>query len=247
LWEVFDTYGLPEVDIKKGKRELCIHDACATRHNAGLHASVRNIVKTLGYSVHELEYSKEKAKCCGYGGLVSNANPEQAEDFVKDRIAECEDDVLVYCAMCKDGLVKGNKRTYHILDIIYGNEVNQETAQKMPTLSERQNNRKRLKYKLLKEIWNEEESDMSPSYNFTLTIPDTVIALMEKRFILQSDIEKVVENSLTHKERFYNPQTSDYLARLRVQNVTFWVKYEEQGSDIIVKDVYSHRMEVVEK
>lgn len=247
LWEVFDTYGLPEVDIKKGKRELCIHDACATRHNAGLHTSVRNIVKTLGYSVHELEYSKEKAKCCGYGGLVSNANPEQAEDFVKDRIAESEHDVLVYCAMCKDALVKGNKRTYHILDIIYGNEVNQETAQKMPTLSERQNNRKRLKYKLLKEIWNEEESDMNPSYNFTLTIPDAVIALMEKRFILQSDIEKVVENSLTHKERFYNPQTSDYLARLRVQNVTFWVKYEEQGSDIIVKDVYSHRMEVVEK
>lgn len=205
LWEVFDTYGLPEVDIKKGKRELCIHDACATRHNAGLHTSVRNIVKTLGYSVHELKYSKEKAKCCGYGGLVSNANPEQAEDFVKDRIAESEHDVLVYCAMCKDALVKGNKRTYHILDIIYGNDVNQETAQKMPTLSERQNNRKRLKYKLLKEIWNEEESDMNPSYNFTLHIPDTVIALMEKRFILQSDIEKVVENSLTHKERFYNP------------------------------------------
>ncbi len=247
LWEVFDTYGLPEVDIKKGKRELCIHDACATRHNAELHTSVRNIVKTLGYNVHELEYSKEKAKCCGYGGLVSNANPEQAEDFVKDRIEESEHDVLVYCAMCKDALVKGSQRTYHILDIIYGNEVNQETPQKMPTLSERQNNRKHLKYKLLKEIWNEEESDMNPSYNFTLHIPDAVVSLMEKRFILQSDIEKVVENSLTHKERFFNPQTSDYLARLRVQNVTFWVKYEEEGSDIIVKDVYSHRMEVVEK
>ena len=88
---------------------------------------------------------------------------------------------------------------------------------------------------------------MSPSYNFTLHISDAVVSLMEKRFILQSDIEKVVENSLTHKERFYNPETSDYLARLRVQNVTFWVKYEEQGSNIIVKDVYSHRMEVVEK
>lgn len=246
LWEVFDTYGLPEVDIKKGKRELCIHDACATRHNAKLHESVRSIVKTLGYSVEELEYSKEKAKCCGYGGLVSNANPEQAEDFVKDRIAESGQDVLVYCAMCKDALVKGNKRAYHLLDIIYGHEVNQEDSQKMPTLSERQNNRKRLKYKLLKEIWNEEESDMRPSYNFTLHIPDEIVALMEKRFILLSDVEKVVEHSLTHKERFFNPQTSDYLARLRVQNVTFWVKYEEQGSDITVKDVYSHRMEVVE-
>jgi len=247
LWEVFDTYGLPEVDIKKGKRELCIHDACATRHDSTIHGSIRNIVKTLGYSVKELEYSKEKTKCCGYGGLVANANPEQADDFVKDRIGESEQDVLVYCAMCKDMLVKGNKRAYHILDIIYGNEINQEDPQKMPTLSERQNNRKRLKQQLLKEIWNEEEkSDMSKPYDFTLHISDEIIALMEKRFILLSDVEKVVEHSLTHKERFLNPQTADYLARLRVQNVTFWVKYEEHGSDITVKDVYSHRMEVVE-
>lgn len=246
LWEVFASFGLPEVDIKKGKRELCIHDACATRHNSAIHESVRSIVKTLGYTIQELEYSKEKAKCCGYGGLVACANPEQAENFVKDRIDESEHDVLVYCAMCKDMLVKGNKRAYHILDIIYGNEVNQDTPQKMPTLSERQNNRKRLKQQLLKEIWNEEEGDMSKTYDFTLHVSDEITALMEKRFILLSDVEKVVDHSLTCKERFYNPETLDFLARLRVENVTFWVKYEESGSDITVKDVYSHRMEVVE-
>lgn len=246
LWEVFASFGLPEVDIKKGRRELCIHDACATRHNSAIHESVRSIVKTLGYTIQELEYSKEKAKCCGYGGLVACANPEQAEDFVKDRIDESEHDVLVYCAMCKDMLVKGNKRAYHILDIIYGNEVNHDTPQKMPTLSERQNNRKRLKQQLLKEIWNEEESDMNTTYDFTLHVSDEITALMEKRFILLSDVEKVVDHSLTCKERFYNPETLDFLARLRVENVTFWVKYEESGSDITVKDVYSHRMEVVE-
>lgn len=247
LWEVFDAYGLPEVDIKKGKRELCIHDACATRHNAAIHESVRNIVKTLGYSVHELEYSKEKAKCCGYGGLVSCANPEQADDFVKDRISESDQDVLVYCAMCKDAIVKGNKKAYHILDIIYGNEINQQSPQKMPTLSERQNNRKRLKHQLLKEIWHEEEEcTMNPTYDFTLHVSDAITSLMEKRFILLSDVEKVVAHSITHNERFFNPETSDFLARLRIQNVTFWVQYEEHGKDITLKDVYSHRMEVVE-
>ena len=246
LWEVFATYGLPEVDIKKGKRELCIHDACATRHDGKIHESIRSIVKTLGYSIQELEYAKEKTKCCGYGGLVACANPEQAEDFVQDRIDESEQDVLVYCAMCKDMLVKGHKRAYHILDIIYGNEINHDAPQTMPALSERQNNRKRLKQQLLKEIWNEEESDMSKTYDFTLHVSDAIIALMEKRFILLSDVEKVVDHSLTCKERFYNPETMDFLARLRVDNVTFWVKYEEHGSDITVKDVYSHRMEVVE-
>jgi glutamate synthase (NADPH) small chain len=246
LWEVFVRYGLPSVDIKKGKRVLSIHDACASRHNSSVHESVRSIVKTLGYSVEELEYAKEKAKCCGYGGLVSNANPEQAKDFVQDRIHKSAQDILVYCAMCKDAIVKGNKRAYHILDLIYGDEMNQKIPQKMPTLSERQNNRKRLKHKLLKEIWNEEERAVNTIYSFSLHLSDAIIALMEKRFILLSDIEKVVDHSLTCKERFYNPETLDFLARLRVNNVTFWVKYEEHGSDITVKDVYSHRMEVVE-
>jgi Fe-S oxidoreductase len=247
LWEVFDTYGLPEVDIKKGKRELCIHDACATRHNEKLHENIRSIAKTLGYTIQELEFSKEKAKCCGYGGLVAYANPEQACDFVKDRRQESENDVLVYCAMCKDMLVKGEKRAYHILDLIYGNEQNPNTLQKMPTLSERQNNRKRLKQTLLKEIWKEEETmDTDTQYDFTLHLPEQIVALMEKRFILASDVQKVIDNALKTKERFYNPKTSDYLARLRIQNVTYWVKYEEEGLNITVKDVYSHRMEVVE-
>ena len=244
LWEVLDKYGLPTTDIKKGRRVLSIHDACASRHNTAVHESVRSIVKTLGYSIEELEYSKEKAKCCGYGGLVSNANPEQAEEFVEDRIHESEQDILVYCAMCKDAIVKGYKQAYHILDLIYGT---QEIPQKMPTLSERQNNRKRLKRQLLKEIWNEEEEHaVDTTYDFTLHMSDEIVSLMEKRFILLSDIEKVVDHSLTCKERFFNPETSDFLARLRVQNVTYWVKYEEKGSDITVKDVYSHRMEVVE-
>jgi len=246
LWEVLDKYGLPTTDIKKGKRVLSIHDACASRHNTAVHDSIRSIVKTLGYTIEELEYSKEKAKCCGYGGLVSNANPEQADDFVKDRINESKQDILVYCAMCKDAIVKGNKRAYHILDLIYGIEKDEDAPQKMPTLSERQNNRKRLKHQLLKEIWNEEESAMDTTYDFTLHISDEITAMMEKRFILLSDVEKVIDNSLIHKERFFNPETSDFLARLRVQNVTYWVKYEENGSDITIKDVYSHRMEVVE-
>ncbi|WP_024955567.1 pyridine nucleotide-disulfide oxidoreductase/dicluster-binding protein [Sulfurospirillum arcachonense] len=248
LWEVFDKYGLPEVAIKKGKKELSIHDACATRHDTQIHKSVRSIVKTLGYSIEELEFSKDKAKCCGYGGLVSCANKEQADDFVNDRITESEQDILVYCAMCKDAIVKGNKRAYHLLDIIYGNEIDQAVPQKMPTLSDRQNNRKRLKKQLLKEIWNEEvKSDLSNTYDFTLNISDEINEIIEKRFILVSDIEQVIHNSIKQKERFFNPETSDYLARLRIQNVTYWVKYEENGSDIVLKDVYSHRMQIVEE
>ncbi|TCO71820.1 pyridine nucleotide-disulfide oxidoreductase/dicluster-binding protein [Marinisporobacter balticus] len=248
LWQIFDKYGLPEVDIKKGKRVLNIHDACATRHNPKIHESVRNIVKTLGYKIEELAYTKDKAKCCGYGGLVSYANKAQAEVFVKDRINESNEDMLVYCAMCKDSLVRGNKRTYHILDIIYGKEMNDASLQKIPTLSEKNKNRTKLKMKLLKEIWGEEQDmDLMKHYNFKLNIPDDVMNIMEERYILVSDIEKVIDNARRNNERFFNPDTYNYLARLKFENVTYWVRYEEKENEIYVNSVYSHRMEVVEE
>lgn len=247
LWEILDTYGLPKADIKQGKRVLHIHDACATRHDNALHVSIRNIIKKLGYLVEEFEYSKEKTKCCGYGGLVAYAHPEQACDFAHARNEEsAEHDILVYCAMCKDMIVKDNKRAFHILDLIYGNEITQSEPHRMPTLSERQNNRKRLKRDLLKNIWKEDQVEPMQTNDFTLEIPKDVIAKMEKRFILQSDVEKVVAHSRTSQERFFNPKTSEYLARLRIQNVTFWVQYEEKDVTVIVKDAYSHRMEIIE-
>jgi Fe-S oxidoreductase len=248
LWEIFDKYGLPEVDIKKGKRVLNIHDACATRHDSKIHESIRNIVKTLGYKVEELEYSKEKTKCCGYGGLVSYANKSQAKSFQDDRIEECEEDILVYCAMCKDSLIRDDKKAYHILDIIYGKDYYDVSKGQMPNLSQRQNNRKKLKADLLKEIWGEEQDmDFVNDFDFKLIIPKEVTDIMEQRFILVSDVEKVIDSSRKNNERFFNPETSSYLAKLRVENVTYWVGYEEKEDELIhVNSVYSHRMEVLE-
>ena len=85
------------------------------------------------------------------------------------------------------------------------------------------------------------------NYDFELIIPEEVIALMEKRFILQNDIAHVVDYSRKNKERFFNPTTSEYLARLRLDNVTFWVQYEEKGDAITIKNAYSHRMEIIEE
>ncbi len=248
LWEIFDKYGLPEVDIKKGKRVLNIHDACATRHDSKIHESIRNIVKTLGYKVEEVEYSKDKTKCCGYGGLVSYANKAQAKVFQEDRITESKQDILVYCAMCKDSLVREDKRAYHILDIIYGKDYYEVSKGQMTTLSERQNNRKKLKVDLLKEIWGEEQDmDIDNKYDFKLSIPKDVLDIMEQRFILVSDVEKVIDSSRKNNERFFNPEIACYLAKLRLENVTYWVGYEEKDDgQINVNSVYSHRMEVLE-
>jgi glutamate synthase (NADPH/NADH) small chain len=248
LWEIFAQYGLPHNNKVSPKHSLSVHDACATRHNKKIHDSIREIAVLSGYEIQELKYSKERTKCCGYGGLVYYANREQSADFVKHRIEESNNDLLVYCAMCKDLLVDAGKRTFHILDLIFAEDMESVALRKMPTLSERHRNRAQLKIRLLREIWGEEpDMELEKQMDFRMIIPEKVKQLMEDRYILMEDIEKVIDNAKKNKERFFNPQEKSYLARLRLDNVTYWVEYEEKDEDILVKSVYSHRMEIVEE
>jgi glutamate synthase (NADPH) small chain len=243
LWEIFERYGLPETALNGKNHILNVHDACSTRHNQNIHESLRKITVKLGYEIQELKYSKENTKCCGYGGLVYFANREQAGDFVKDRIGESNQDFLVYCAMCKDLLVAGGKRTYHILDLIFGEDLEKMAHQKMPNLSERHANRARLKKKLLRELWNEApENELTSMGN--LVVPEAVWRMMDERYILLEDIEKVIKHAQESGERFFNPEDSSFLANQRIADVTYWVRYLEKEGSIEVITVYSHRMEV---
>ncbi|MCE5346470.1 MAG: DUF4258 domain-containing protein [Bacteroidales bacterium] len=70
---------------------------------------------------------------------------------------------------------------------------------------------------------------------------------MEKRFIFFEDIEKVVAHSKITGQRFFNSEDSSYLANLRIDNVTYWVRYKEQEDGMQIITVYSHRMEIVKE
>lgn len=248
LWEIFTRYGIPQT-AKNGKGHILnVHDACTARHNKNIQNSVRSIASELGYEIQEMRYSKEKTKCCGYGGLVYYANREQAQDFVKDRVSESKNDLLVYCAMCKDLFVDEGKRTYHILDLIFGEDMEKVALKKMPNLSQRHANRAQLKNKLLKELWGEEpEMKLRKENSLNLIIPARVWKIMDDRYILLEDVQKVVEHSQSSGERFFNIKNSNYLASLRIENVTYWVRYEETKDGILVHSVYSHRMEVAKE
>ena len=83
--------------------------------------------------------------------------------------------------------------------------------------------------------------------NENLVIPSEVRKAMEERLILVEDIEKVIAHSGISGERFFNPEDSSYLGNLRIENVTYWVRYAEKEDGIYIKSVYSHRMEIVKE
>ena len=253
LWEMIDDCGLPTAAIGRADGSaLHIHDACGARHNGKVQDSVRRIVTDMGYQIKELRYSRDKTKCCGYGGMVFYANRDQAKDFVNDRIRESQedsnDDLIVYCAMCKDLFTNGGKRTFHILDLIFAEDPETYALKKMPSLSDRRANRAGLKKKLLRELWNE-CGDESSTGKTKLSIPHvffdtTVLDSMEERLILLEDVEDVLEYAWQTGQRFFNTEDDSFLAGFRKKNVTYWARWAEKEDGVHIINVYSHRMAI---
>ncbi|MCE5281052.1 MAG: FAD-dependent oxidoreductase [Deltaproteobacteria bacterium] len=124
LWEVLPEIGLPEEARGIGKGSdltIAVHDSCPTRDVAPIHDGIRWIMGELGYNVEEPPHTREKTRCCGFGGMVVPANPDLALRVMKRRTGEVGSDFMVtYCAACRESMVRGGKRAVHILDLVFG-------------------------------------------------------------------------------------------------------------------------------
>ena len=247
LWNLFDEYGLPQSTIQNPHSKiLSVHDPCTTRYESHIQDSVRNILRRVGYQIEELPLSRERTECCSYGGLMWLANRELAQAVVERRIAESRLDYLTYCAVCRDFFAARGKRTLHLLDLIYGQDLDGRATRTSPGYSERHENRAKLKRKLLKEVWGEDMEGPSTFETIQLVIADDVRARLEQRLILVEDIQRVIEFAERTSSKLLNRQTGHWLAHHRPNAVTYWVEYTQQGDAFVIHNAYSHRMQVVE-
>jgi len=124
LWELLPEIGLPKEVIGKAKDSdivFTIHDSCPTRDMPGIHNGIRWILDELGYKHVEPPHSRENTRCCGFGGMIVPANPPLAQRIMDRRTEEMETDyVVAYCAACRESMVKGDKKSVHILELIFG-------------------------------------------------------------------------------------------------------------------------------
>lgn len=244
LWEIFDTYGLPEHAPLIQPPALAIHDPCTTRYESGVQDSARNVLSTLGCEIEELPLNRERTECCSYGGLMWLANRSLAETVVQRRIAEHPADYVTYCAMCRDFFADQGKPTLHVLDVLFERDLPARAVRPAPRFSQRHDNRAWLKRTLLADVWEEIMGETQ-----TATVPlhfaEAVAARIDRRLILEEDIREVIGYVERTGNCFRHPNTGHFLAYYKPANVTYWVEYSPAEDGYTIHNAYSHRMEIV--
>ena len=141
---------------------------------------------------------------------------------------------------CRDRFAREGRESRHILELIYGTD-----AGAPPDISEKRCNRLNLKRELLWELWQEETAEMKLDYELTYT--DEARRLMDSRMILTDDVIAVLNDYREHGEAVLDSETGMLIARRRLGNATFWVKFTEDEGRVTVHGAYSHRMNVVRR
>jgi Fe-S oxidoreductase len=242
LWQVMaHETGLPETAAPSEKRTLAVHDPCSSRHDPESRAAVRTILARLGVETAEPPLSGRFTECCGYGGLMWNADPDMAGAVAARRAGAVHADYAVSCAMCRDMLWRAGNRAVHLVDLIFpgGGEADAPAG-----LSARRRNRAALRRDILREDFGEGEAGMDEESGMAVAISPEVLARLERRRILDTDVRAVVARAEATGERFLDKATGRSLASARLGNVTFWVLYEPAGGAFTVHDAYCHRMDV---
>ena len=238
IWDILNEIGLPE--HREENCEVALHDSCGARGDEATQRAIRSLAEQLGCTLVDTPYSGDKSPCCGYGGLTQYTNREVARAMTEKCLERSDLPYISYCMACRDRFAREGRESRHILELVYGTH-----AGSPPDISEKRYNRLTLRRDLLREIWNEETEEVDVGFKIEYT-PE-VTALMDDRMILKSDIIAVLQELRKTGEAIMDADTGLCIARARLGNVTFWVKYEEIEGGYKVCGAYSHRMNVVRR
>jgi Fe-S oxidoreductase len=247
LWEVIEEIGVPQAGLYRPDGPLAIHDPCTSRDAPAVQEAVRRLVDRLNVTAEELDLGRERTECCGFGGLMENANPDLAQKVTQTRSQRSQSDYLAYCAMCRDALAGVGKRAVHLLDLLFPDpDVPDPATRPRPGWSRRGENRQQLKTDLLHRLWKESVDDGGDRDEpMTLVIAPHVAETLESRRILEENLRQVIRHAENGGTRFRHGESGHLLGMQRLGHATFWVVYTPAEDGYVVHNAYAHRMEVL--
>ncbi len=245
LWVYLNELKLDLPDLSPQGLRISIQDPCTTRYERDIQEGIRQLVEKMGVQIEELPLNREQTECCSYGGLMWLANRDVAKKVVARRINQSPLDYLTYCAMCRDFFAKSGKNSLHLVDLLFhADTINIRKIKPAPDFSFRHENRSRLKNKLLKTLWGDNQMEPEPYEAIKLIIAEEIRNLMEERMILVEDVQQVIQHAEKSGSKLKNTKTGTYLAHYCPASVTFWVEYRPVEDAFEIVSAYCHRMTI---
>ena len=83
--------------------------------------------------------------------------------------------------------------------------------------------------------------------DYEIRYTDEARRMMDDRMILTDDVSAVLNAFRETGVAVLDGETGLMIARRRIGNATFWVKFTESEDGYMVHSAYSHRMQVVKR
>ncbi len=243
LWCRLDAL-MPDPFPSAAPEGMCVQDPCGARFDAEWQKAVRSLAAKAGIRVEEPKRTGSESACCGYGGLVWNAQPDVADAMAKKRAGDFSLPVLTSCIMCHDRFA-AETESWHLFDILPQTAQGGHAETTSPGLSARRAGRAALKEATLEEFLGETPAVRHDEDPIVLRIPEDVRQAMERRYILRQDVVAAIAGIENTGAKFLNRENGHILGSWRPRNVTFWVEYtaDDDGTFTLVK-AWCHRMVV---
>lgn len=110
-----------DIRFKELKESVTFHDSCNISRSLGIYQEPRDILKKLGYEVVEMEFSRERALCCGADGGMKVTFPNLALKIGKVRLngmaSQCNR-ILTVCPFCVYNLREASDKYDMGIDVL---------------------------------------------------------------------------------------------------------------------------------
>lgn len=228
--------------MEKKNQRATIFDSCAARGNEQLQADIRKIVSLAGFDGTELEWNKESARCCGYGGLVYSTNPDLVDQIIEENKKQSKAPFVTYCTNCMDSFrIKGKKVSF-LFDLIFEGEMQEE----VPDLTRRRENRMDLKQQMWRKYLKEERTeDPMPYQEFQLHMDTEMRASINRQLLLEEELKQIIGEAEEHKNWLYDADTGERIVHKMSGFITIWIRYRALSETVYeICACYFHRVQL---